>query len=105
MINRWNIRISCLCRTAPANTRYSRKARFCADVSDVVHLVLLSALFEQLLKSDGIGRFIEGGLELLPGRAQFGRALRISKGGSVEDLLMHATHDVAERNLRGRSRQ
>src|SRR5437867_937119 len=58
----------------------------CTEGSDVIHLLLVRAFVEQLLKGDVVGGVFQGLLQFFPRAPQFGRALRIADGGRIEHL-------------------
>src|SRR5262245_23355815 len=71
--------------------------------SNVVHLLLLRAFVEQLLEGDLAGGLVDGGLEPLPGAAEFRGAVRVGQRRGVEDFPVNGAQDVAQRDVRRRA--
>ena len=67
---------------------------------DIIHLFLLTALVEKLLEIDAVGGGVYGGLEALPGGAEFGGAIFITQRRRVEDFAVHGAEDFAKGNFR-----
>ena len=63
--------------------------------SNVIHLFFFAAFFEEFLEGDAVGGGVHGGLEALPGGAEFGGAIFIAQRGGVEDFAVHGAEDVA----------
>src|SRR3954469_18791395 len=78
---------------------------FARTNSNVVHLFLFSPFIEQLLKGDGVGHLIEGGLQVSPRIPQLRGTLRVSQRRRIEHLPVHATQHVSERNIGGSARE
>ena len=72
-------------------------------VSDVVHLLLLGALFEELLEVDRISG--GGGLETLPCGADFRREFDVVERGAIKDRAMHCVQNVTKCELGRRARR